>query len=460
MIQYFKKEANMFIGRKQELSILNDIYNKKGFEFGIIHGRRRVGKTSLLRESIKDRQAIYFLAQQANEFTNLELFSKTYGAFKGVGEVLYKSFNELFSEIFKEDNLIVIIDEFTYLREVNKSFESMLQGLIDVNKDTSSIKLIISGSEVGMFENIFSHSKPLFNRQTFQIHLKECDYLESSLYYQNFNNLDKIRLYSIFGGLPFYLSKIDDQKSLLENVINLIIKENAQFAFETQMLLVTELRSIQEYQSILQAIHSGSTNLALIDSKSGINNTAKTSKYVNKLIELEIIKKEYRFKDSPTSKKCLYKIKNNFFAFYYRFIWKNENSRVIMNPNDFFDFFIKKYLDDFISVRFEDICQQYLIKNFKSRHQTPLISIGRYWYNDRVLKIDVEIDACAETINHVFAYECKWAKAPINANIMDNLKSKSAIIGASKFGAFSKSGFSEEIIEAGDDLITIDDLFK
>ena len=450
----------MFIGRYEELKALKTLFDKKTFEFGVIHGRRRVGKTTLIKESIKDRKSLYFLAQQTNTATNLEMFSKTYGAYKGVGNIVYNSFFELFSEIFKEKDLIVVIDEFTYLIESDKSFESMLQGLIDNNKDTSSIKLIISGSEVGMFENLFSVSRPLFNRQTFHLHLKECDYYESSEYYKNFNNTDKIRLYAVFGGLPYYLSKIDDSLSVKENIINLIVNENAQFASEVQMLLTTELRSILEYQSILQAIHSGSSTLALISSKSNINDTAKTSKYVNKLINLEIIEKEYRFKDSPTSKKYLYKIKNNFFAFYYRFILKNESARMIMEPVDFYEVFIEKYLDDYVSSRFETICSQYLIRNFKNRNNKPLINIGRYWYNNRELKEDVEIDVCLEdSSGKIYIYECKWTNTLVTNKIMYNLIEKGKKVNATNYGAFSKNGFSNDLYNKSFDLITIDDLF-
>lgn len=450
----------MFVGRNKELQILKEKYKSNNFEFGIIHGKRRVGKTFLIRESIKNEKAIYFLAQQANEKTNLRLFSKAFGNYKGVGSIKYESFDELFLEIFKEDDLIVIIDEFTYLLEANNRFESMLQGIVDSHKDQSTIKLVISGSEVGMFENIFSSSRPLFNRQTFQIHLKECDYFESSLYFPNFNNENKIRIYSVFGGLPFYLSKIDDQNSLEENIINLIIKEGAQFASEVQMLLNTELRSVHGYQSVLQAIHSGSTSLAQIDSKAGINDTSKTFKYIKKLIELEIVIKEHRFKDKPNSKKHLYKIKNNFFAFYYRFIWKNEASRAIMEATDFYDVFIKEQLDEYVAMRFENICQQYLVKNFKKRHKTPALHIGRYWYNNRELKKDLEIDVCVESTKYLYAYECKWTNNQITKSIMDNLINKSKEIGATKYGAFSKNGFALNIKDKEYDLITVADLFK
>lgn len=450
----------MFIGREKEINYLFEALNRPSFEFGIVHGRRRVGKTTLLKEAIKDRSSIYFLAQQANMQMNLEIFSKQYGMFKGVGQIVYNSFYDLFKSIFESRDLIVVIDEFTYLTESDRSFESMLQGLIDEYKDKSNIKFVISGSEIGMYENLFSHSRPLFNRQTFSLHLKECDYFESSYYYKRFCNQDKIRAYAVFGGLPYYLSQINDSLSLKENVCKLIIAENARFASEVQMLLTSELRSIQEYQSVLQAIHSGSTKLSEIDSKSGINDTSKTIKYVNKLIELEIIEKEQRFMDNPSSKKHLYKIKNNFIAFYYRFIWKNASARIMMEPNDFYETFIEDELDEYVSIRFEKMCEQYLIRNFKKRHNTPLIQIGRYWYNNRSEKKDIEIDGCVLTKQGIYVYECKWTNGKITDSIMEELKKKGSELHAISYGAFSMNGFTDSLYDKSYDLISLDELFK
>lgn len=449
----------MFIGREKEVNYLFEVFHRTSFEFGIVHGRRRVGKTTLIKEAIKGKNAIYFLAQQANMQMNLEIFSKQYGEFKGVGQIVYETFYDLFKSIFESRDLIVVIDEFTYLTEVDRSFESMLQGLIDEYKDKSNIKLVISGSEIGMYENLFSHSRPLFNRQTFSLHLKECDYYESALYYKGYSNEDKIRAYAVFGGLPFYLSQIDHSIPLKDNICQLIVAENARFASEVQMLLTSELRSIQEYQSVLQAIHSGSTKLSEIDSKSGINDTSKTIKYVNKLIELEIIEKEHRFMDSPNSKKHLYKIKNNFIAFYYKFIWKHASARIMMEPNDFYETFIQDELDDYVSIRFEKMCEQYLIRNFKKRHHIPLIQIGRYWYNSRKEKKDIEIDSCVLTKHGIYVYECKWTNGTVTQSIMDELILKGHELNAISYGAFSKKGFSKTLDDKIYDLISIDDFF-
>lgn len=450
----------MFLGREKELKMLSDYYDSSTFEFGVIHGRRRVGKTTLLKESIKGRKSLYLLAQQANAKTNLDLFSKRYGELLGVGQITYDSFRDFFEAIFKEDQLIVVLDEFSYLTEVDASIESVLQGLIDTYKEMTSIKFIISGSEIGMFNNHFSVSKPLFNRQTFSYHLKECDYLESSLYYPKFKAEDKVRAYAVFGGLPYYLSQIDDGLSIEENIKRLITNENARFSNEVNMLLHTELRSIQEYQSVLQAIHSGSTKLSEIDSKSRIQDTAKTSKYVKKLMELEIIEKEYKFLEKPNSKNHLFRIKNNFIAFYYHFVWKNQAARVLMSSDDFYETFIKDDLEQFVSLRFEKIGEQFLIRKYKSRNHEPIMNIGRYWYNDRKTKTDIEIDLCVQTKKHIHIYECKWTNNIVGESIMNQLIEKGRYLDANKYGAFSKNGYHDLMLDKGYDLVTLENLFK
>lgn len=450
----------MFLGREIELKMLNDCYDSDSFEFGVIHGRRRVGKTTLLKESIKGRKSLYLLAQQANAKTNLDLFSKRYGELIGVGQITYDTFHDFFEAIFREEHLIVVLDEFSYLTEVDTSVESVLQGIVDTYKEVSTIKFIISGSEIGMFNNHFSVSKPLFNRQTFSYHLKECDYLESSLYYPKFKPEDKVRAYAIFGGLPYYLSQINDEQSIEDNIKRLITNENARFSNEVTMLLHTELRSIQEYQSVLQAIHSGSTKLSEIDSKSKIQNTAKTSKYVNKLMELEIIEKEYKFLENPNSKNHLFRIKNNFIAFYYHFVWRNQASRVLMSSDDFYQIFIKDDLEKYVSLRFEKIGEQYLIRHYKKRNDEPIINIGRYWYNNRKTKTDVEIDICVQTKHKIHIYECKWTHSIIGEHVMNELIDKGSYLKATKYGAFSENGYHDQILDKGYDLITIKDLFK
>lgn len=450
----------MFLGREKELKMLQDYYQTKTFEFGVIHGRRRVGKTTLLKESIKNKRALYLLAQQANAKTNLALFSKSYGEVFGVNHIQFASFHAFFETLFQQKDLIVILDEFSYLTQVDASVESVLQGLIDTYKDSTNIKFVISGSEIGMFENHFSVSRPLFNRQTFSFQLKECDYYESRLYYPNFSNEDKIRAYAVFGGVPYYLSQIDDTQSIKENIKRLITGENARFSNEVNMLLYTELRSVQEYQSVLQAIHSGSTKLSEIDSKSRIHNTSKTSKYIKRLIELEIIEKEFKFSENPNSKNHLFRIKNNFIAFYYQFVWKNQASRALMSDEDFYTMFIRDGLDQYVSLRFEKIGEQYLIRNYKKRNKEPLMNIGRYWYNDRKTHTDIELDICVKTKNAIHIYECKWTNSVVVERIMNDLIEKGAYIDASKYGAFSKTGFDDEIRKQGYDLISLEDLFK
>jgi len=131
-----------------------------------------------------------------------------------------------------------------------------------------------------------------------------------------------------------------------------------------------------------------------------------------------------------------------------------------MDTSDFYDEYIAEELDDYVSKRFEKICEQYLIKNYQNRNKESISAIGRYWYNDKLTKTDIEIDQCVKTKNHIHIYECKWTKDKIGKSIMDGLKEKGKHLKATLYGAFSKSGFTDDVQESKFDLISLDNLFN
>lgn len=177
-------------------------------------------------------------------------------------------------------------------------------------------------------------------------------------------------------------------------------------------------------------------------------------------MELEIIEKEFKFLENPNSKNHLYRIKNNFIAFYYHFVWNNQAARVLMSGEDFYDTFIKDDLEQFVSLRFKKIGEQYLIRKYQSRNNEPLMNIGRYWYNDRKSRADVEIDVCVQTKKCIHVYECKWTNDRIGESIMHELIEKGKYLGANKYGAFSRNGYHDHLLDQGYDLVTLEDLFQ
>jgi uncharacterized protein len=446
----------MFIGREKELRVLDSKIATNRFEFGIIYGRRRIGKTRLLQEVVKRHGAIYYVANEMGLEYNLKQLSHTIASYFNE-PFTFDSFEKLFEYLSKksqEQTLILILDEFTYLMSNQIEILSMLQNIIDHQLLNSRLKLILSGSHVGMIEDSLSYNKPLYGRSTFKLKIEPFDYYDASKFYPNFSNEDKVRMYSIFGGVPFYISKIDDSLNVKDNILSLIIDEGAIFEDEIVFFLSQEVKSIATYGKIIHAIANGATKLHEIASKSGAEHTGNISKHLDILISLGIIEKEYCFGEKIGSKKTIYKIKDQLFNFHYRFIEKNKTQKVIMSSENFYKTYVEQYLDEFVAFGFEIVCKDFL----KRKYRDSLEEIGRYWMNDAKLKKDIEIDILMRKAGELFAFECKWSKKPIGHTIENELLNKTSHLKLESIGLFSRSGY--EKIKSTTLAFNIDDLYK
>lgn len=430
----------MFIGRKKELAILEAHTQSDRFEFGLIYGRRRVGKTRLLQKIAQVDHAIYFVANEMGLDYNLGQLTALVASYYGE-PISFDSFDQLLQYLAikaKDEKLILIIDEFSYLISTNPEILSIIQNSIDQHLIDSKVKLILSGSHVGMIEDAFSYKKPLYGRTSFKLKIEPFDYYDASLFYPGLGAQDKVRLFSIFGGIPFYTQRIDDSRSVKENVLDLLIKEGAAFEDEVAFFLSQEVRSMESYGRILNAIASGATRNHDISTKAHIRNSGNTSKYLSTLITLDIVEREFPFGEGIHSKRSLYRIKDPMFRFHYRFIENKRSQKTIMEADRFYDIFIEPYLDDFISQAFERICRDYLVRQYKDSIQ----EIGRYWYHSRAESKEIEIDIIMREDDGLSAYECKWSKRPIDGQVLSQLKEKADLLDIKRLGFFSRSGFS------------------
>lgn len=448
----------MFIGREKELNIFKKRIESKGFEFGLIYGRRRIGKTRLLQEIVSKYKAIYFVASEMGLNYNLKQLSATIAAYynEPFSFVDFESIFKYLAKRSEEKETIFILDEFTYLLHNNKELLSVFQNAIDQYLINSNVKLILSGSHVGMIEDAISYHKPLYGRTTFKIKLEPFDYYDAAKFYPSMSDEDKVRMYSVFGGVPFYTSRIDDSKSVKANIIDLITEQGAIFEDEITFFLTQEVRSVSTYGRILKAIASGATKLNEITTKSGNANSGTVSKHIDVLIHLGIVEKEYCYGEKSNSKKTLYKIKDQLFNFHYSFIEKNLTSKVIMDPNSFYDSIIQPHLDEYTSFEFERVCREFLIRKYKLSIQ----EIGRYWFNDAKTKQDIEIDIRMEEGNKHYAYECKWTNNKIDTRILNELENKTSKLKNIHLGFFSKAGFDNNLKEDELQLYTVTDLYK
>ena len=208
----------MFIGRKEELKELQSRYQTTHFEMGVIYGARRIGKTSLIKESIKDRRAFYFQAKESNEYDNRRAFSFQINKLIGIPyTVIYPTFSDAFDELIKyagTEPFVIVIDEIAYLANADKGFLSELQFCIDDKFKNTKIKLLLSGSNISFMKNILKDKRaPLFQRSTFQMHITKLLFSDAVCFLNGLENEEKIKYLSIFGEHPFYLEMIDNEKS-------------------------------------------------------------------------------------------------------------------------------------------------------------------------------------------------------------------------------------------------------
>lgn len=404
----------MFYGRKRELDSLERLYKKSGFQMTVVYGRRRIGKTYLLNEFIKDKNSIYFPAEELNDTLNLKKFSGILGEKIGIKKFpTVESWENLFmiiKEYAKDEKLVVVIDEYPYAANANASLGSILQHLIDYELRTTNIFLILCGSSMSFMEdNVLGEKSPLFGRRTSQLKINPLDYFDSSLFYPDASCEDKIKYYACVGGTPYYLSLIDPNLSFEENMKDLYFQISGYLLNEGVLLMKQEFREPLNYNSILQAIASGCDTLSEIVGFTKLDSN-KVSKYIVTLRELNYIERIIPFNSNPLkSKVSKYKISENFIAFWYRYIFSAKTEIENGSEDVYFNVMIND-LPNFIGSIFEDITIQYLRRKNKDGNLDFIAkSFGKWWGKDRKGNVQ-EIDVIVESIldKKLLIGECKW----------------------------------------------------
>ncbi|MCL2444261.1 MAG: ATP-binding protein [Treponema sp.] len=437
-----------FYGRNTELQKLNEMYNGKKFEFAVIYGRRRVGKTSLIREFIKEKKCIFFAANESTALDNLKSLSKCIGG-KSSSPV-FNDYESAITAIFdsaKKERLIFVIDEYPYLAESYNGISSILQILIDHNKDKSKLMLILCGSSMSFMENqVLGYKSPLYGRRTAQFKIYPFSFFESIQFFINLKTIDKAILYGITGGIPEYLNKINAKKDVRQNIIDLFLTPSGHFFEEPSNLIKQELREPSTYNVIIEAIAFGATKLNEIASKSGMESN-KCAKYLKSLITLGLIKKEYPYGEK-ISKKSIYKLDDFMFRFWYRFVFPNLSAITAGLGDAVYDNEVKDQLNPYMGFIFEDICVQWFFEQAKQNKLPFFIgNIGRWWGTNHATHSQEEIDIMSIRGNEGLFAECKWKNSDIGIDVLNELKRKSSLFNCDKkyLYIFSKNKFTSEL---------------
>ena len=461
-----------FIGRKKELAELESAYKSNRFEFAVIYGRRRVGKTTLIREFVRDKRAIFFTALQTEARMNLKGLSDSVAevipsAMQGMSFTDYDNAIDNIFKLAEKERTILIIDEYPYLAESYKTIPSLLQKKIDENKGNSKLFLILCGSSMSFMERqVLGYQSPLYGRRTAQFKISQFGFFEAKDMYSRFSKVDLAYVYGAYSGIPQYLSEVDDNLSLKENIEKDFLKENAFIYEEPTNLLKQEVRDPANYNAIINSIANGNNRNSEIANMVSLS-TGLVSDFIGNLISLGIVEKETPIVKS-NNKKIIYSLKDNLFKFWYKFVPDNM-PLISKDMSDLAYQNIEMDLNTYMGPIFEDICIEYMWKmNKEAELPISFIDIGRWWGNNPQLKHEIEIDILAYDKKDTAIFgECKWKNKKVTSADIDDLVEKSAFFGYKKkyYYLFSKSGFDESAIRMSRDdghihLINYDEMFE
>ena len=456
----------MFIGRNNELNFLNSQYSELVSSLVVIYGRRRIGKTALIKQFIKNKNSLYFLATEESDNENKKSFL-TLISEKLKDPLVNKfqnlSWHELFKLVFsKGDNekLIIVLDEFQYLTKAEKAFPSILQKIWDEYLSKNGCMVILCGSLISMMvSQTLSYKSPLYGRRTGQLKLKQIPFNQYDLFFSNKVNL--IEFYSITSGVPKYIEILQNEKNVKDAIEKHILSTSGFLYEEPVFLLERELGEIGTYFSIIKTIAAGNHKIGHIASRLQTKQSNMT-KYLKTLIDMDILERRVPIteKNPEKSKKGLYFIKDNFIKFWFRYIYPNRAMIELEEKEYVLSKILSTFVENHTSFVYEDICLSHLA-DLNKRDELPfkLEKIGKWWAKDS----EIDIVAFNESENSIVFSECKYTKKKVGTDLFIKLVDKSNHVNFNNdakryFILFSHSGFEKSILALADerqDLILI-----
>lgn len=458
----------MFIGRGKELDNLEKRWKKGSFECVVVYGRRRIGKTTLIRRFCEGRAAIFTSAIESSIGENLKIIDAAVALYATGVDISdsaagFPDFEAALETIFRlaqRERIIWVIDEYPYLAQSDPSVSSRLQHAIDRYKDNSKLMLILSGSSMSFMERqVLGYKSPLYGRRTSQMKIEPFDFLESLEYLKGMDAEEGAAVYGITNGIPQYLAQFDPAVTLADNIRDNVIDTSA-FLFEEPMnLMQQELRKPMEYNNVIRAIASGHSRLNEIATASHMDTSLLVS-YVNNLIDLGIVGRQTPF-GHEKSRRPLYHIVDGFFRFWYSLV-APRLSLIQAGQIDLAMNGIMAAMSRFMGPVFENMCRQWLwsCNGADDPLPFPIAEMGRWWGPDPASHRQEEIDIVARGLDEhdgasrgMLFCECKWRNGLVGMEELELLRRRATLLHPEEayYCLFSKSGFDQTLRDAAAD---------
>ncbi len=461
----------MFIGREEELRFLEEKYEEKGGQLIVLYGRRRVGKTETIRKFCEEKKHVFYTCVECTDEKQLQDFSRRLLQMDiPAAQFLdtFRDWEQAFRSVLQiadSERKLLLIDEFPYMVKGNPAIPSILQKLWDEVLHDENIMIILCGSSMSFIEKeILAEKNPLYGRATGILKMQEMSFYEAVQFVPRYSPAEKIMTYAILGGTPHYLKQFDDTISLEENIKRNILNRGSILYSEVEFLLRQELRETSVYNVIIQAIALGNTKLHDIHQKTQIEKT-KLSAYLRNLMDLRLVSREFSMdegvKESANVQRGLYRITDNYFKFWYAFVFPNISELEAADCEGVYEYQVKPELERYASYIFEDICKAYLRrKNQKDELPFHFAKIGRWWNKFS----ELDIMATDHERGRYLLGECKFRNVPFTMVDFNKMKEKFVPMQGKTvcYYLFSKGGFSNEVIDLAETeslhLISLDEI--
>ena len=456
----YNTKMNSFVGRKQELTTLNSLWQRQGADLLIVYGRRRVGKTSLLTQWLKSHSpdhALYWVAQPSAPTDQLRQFSQALYQFENPTGTLPQTFSyqsweqalEQVARLSETRRFALIIDEFTYLLARTPELAGLFQNVWDHLLKQRNLLLVLCGSHLGMMQrHVLAYQAPLYGRASAQLNVQPLPFGITRTYFPLYDAAERVALYAMFGGIPAYWERIDQSLSISENIRQQLLTPNNLMQAEPRLLLQDFVREPDNYIALFNSIANGYRTQKEINTFSGLAQ-GHISSYLSVLEAAGFIKRRIPITAGPRSRQSRYHITDPYLRFYYRFLGSRQTQLALGVQEPALEeirrhlylsrkvpYHISKSKDGtelfggttpgFIGTHtWEEISREWVLRA-GAAGKLPYLAdqVGPYW--DKRVQVDVVgLNRMEKTL---ILGECKWSPNPMGADVLETLMSKTSAV--------------------------------
>ncbi|HEX6601020.1 MAG TPA: ATP-binding protein [Solirubrobacterales bacterium] len=454
-----------FFNRKDELAALSERLRSSRGEYFVLYGRRRVGKSELLRHFGEGCRQFYFEASAGSQRDQLDDLGAELARFSGRAIYAEQPLGSwraafvAFSELLEGGQTMIVLDEFQFIARQEPEIGSLLNRFVGEQADNPDLFLCLSGSDISFFEReVVGYGATTYGRRTGSLRLLPFPWREIGAFVPGWSIEERIRAWAVFGGLPYYLKEIDPDQPLAEAIRRAVLYPDGLLREEPRFLLSQEsrLREQATYMSCLRAIAGGATRLNEVAQRAG-RSAPDTRAFLEVLEEMGLVERRYPV-TRASGKKVSYAIVDPFLRFWFRFVAPRESRLATRRDADrYLEETVLPGLDKFVSEdAFERVCQTWL------GEETGAAEVGWWWgsirrrENGQLRSRTYEADAVAvDAEGRVKALgSCKWPEAGNDQHLhdageLDKLETIKAELKApdAELYFFDRTGFSPRLRE-------------